>query len=75
MKNSVIGACLVLVFLIAAVLISRGGELISCTVAQSDLGRKTEFSWVSGKCMVFRANGEKVYLNQIRDSSSDSGGE
>lgn len=73
MKTLITSLIAVATFLIA-MLIIRGGDWVSCTVASSDLGRKTEFSWVSGKCMVFRANGEKVYLNQIRDSS-DSGGE
>lgn len=54
---------------IIALLFVRGSDWLSCTVAASDLGRKTEFSWISGKCMVYRANGEKIYLNQIRDSS------
>lgn len=73
MKTLITSLIAVATFLIAMLFI-RGGDWIGCTVASSDLGRKTEFSWVSGKCMVFRANGEKVYLNQIRDSS-DSGGE
>ncbi|UZV39717.1 hypothetical protein APT65_00114 [Trabzonvirus APT65] len=71
--KTIITSLVVLAILAISLLFIRGSDWLSCTVAASDLGRKTEFSWVSGKCMVFRANGEKVYLNQIRDSSDSSG--
>lgn len=72
--KTLITSLIAVAILFTGLMFIRGSDWISCTVASSDLGRKTEFSWISGKCMVFRANGEKVYLNQIRDSS-DPGGE
>lgn len=39
-----------------------------CFIAEYDLKRQTNFSWLTGKCMVTRANGERVYLDQMRDS-------
>lgn len=69
MKNYLYGLLLFLFLVIVVTFFVRGQDWLGCTVAASDLGRKTEFSWLSGKCMVYRANGEKVYLSQIRDSS------
>lgn len=69
MKNGFFVFLAIAIIVVLVGLFTRGGDWISCIVAASDLGRKTEFSWISGKCMVYRANGEKIYLNQIRDSS------
>lgn len=72
MKNIFLSTLLVIVVLAVVLLFVRGSALISCSVAESDLGRKTSFSWVSGKCMVENKNGDRVYLNQMR---SMEGGE
>lgn len=49
-----------------ALVIYRGVDWGKCGIAEYDLKRNTEFSWVTGSCMVERANGERIYLNQMR---------
>lgn len=44
----------------------RGVDYAKCGIASYDLKRDTEFSWVTGNCMVERANGERIYLKQLR---------
>lgn len=44
----------------------RGIDFGKCGIASYDLKRNTEFSWVTGSCMVERANGERIYLKQLR---------
>lgn len=63
---------IVVIALLASLLVWRGPELLSCTIAQSDLGRPTSFSFLSGKCMITNKNGERVYLNQVRTMSNDA---
>ncbi|MGL5567053.1 MAG: hypothetical protein ACRDC4_15115 [Plesiomonas sp.] len=59
----------IVAFIIAAVLmIVRVVPWTKCVLAEYDLKRETSFSWVTGKCMVTRVNGERVYLDQMRDS-------
>lgn len=48
----------------------RGVDWGKCGVASYDLKRDTEFSWVTGSCMVERANGERIYLKQLRGMES-----
>lgn len=66
MKNFLITVLASVAILLVVVMFTRGSAWISCSVAQSDLGRPTSFSWVSGKCMVENKNGDRVYLNQMR---------
>ncbi len=54
--------------ILGALSVFRVAPWSSCFIAQYDLKRETNFSWLTGKCMVTRANGERVYLDQMRDS-------
>lgn len=64
-KHIVVGSALLILIAMMTFRIVPWG---SCFIAQYDLKRETNFSWVTGKCMVTRANGERVYLDQMRDS-------
>ncbi|MGL6100724.1 MAG: hypothetical protein ACRC0G_14030 [Fusobacteriaceae bacterium] len=66
--NKWAAAGVMVVILIIASLFFRVIPWAKCTMAQYDLKRETSFSWVTGKCMVTRNNGERVYLDQMRDS-------
>lgn len=55
-----------LVILLIALVLWRGVDFGKCGIASYDLKRDTEFSWVTGNCMVERANGERIYLKQLR---------
>lgn len=64
--NKLKGLLLVAVVLLVALLAYRGMDYFKCLTASYDLKRDTEFSWVTGNCMVERGNGERIYLNQMR---------
>lgn len=64
--NKLKAILLVVVLCAIALVIYRGFDWGKCSVASYDLKRDTEFSWVTGNCMVERANGERIYLNQMR---------
>lgn len=53
-------------FVVVALVFWRGVDFGKCGIASYDLKRDTEFSWVTGNCMVERTNGERIYLNQMR---------
>lgn len=57
---------IVVALLAIALVIYRGLDWGKCGIASYDLKRNTEFSWVTGSCMVERANGERIYLKQLR---------
>lgn len=67
MKNGLLGLLAVACVVAVTMGILRGGALIKCVAAEYDLDRKTEFSFVTGNCMVYKKDGTKIYLNQVRE--------
>ena len=57
---------IVLAAAVVALVLYRGYDFAKCKIASYDLNRKTEFSWVTGNCMVERPSGERVYLHMLR---------
>ncbi|MGL4352770.1 MAG: hypothetical protein ACRCTP_02295 [Aeromonas popoffii] len=57
---------IMVVLLAIALVFYRGLDWSKCGIASYDLKRNTEFSWVTGSCMIERANGERIYLKQLR---------
>lgn len=62
LKSTLIVAAVIAVI----ILFTRGFDFAKCSIAQYDLKRTTEFSWLTGSCMVERANGERIYLDKLR---------
>lgn len=64
--NKLKASLIIIVLLVIALLGYRGMDFFKCKTAAYDLKRSTEFSWITGNCMVERGNGERIYLNQMR---------
>lgn len=64
--NKLKGILIAIALLAIALVVYRGLDWSKCGIAGYDLKRDTTFSWVTGSCMVERANGERIYLNQMR---------
>lgn len=66
MSNSMKSWLLSVFVVVLALVLYRGYDFAKCSIASYDLKRPTEFSWVTGNCMVERPSGERIYLNQLR---------
>lgn len=58
-------ALALLVLFVLATAWYRGAGLVTCKIAGYDLDRDTDYSFITGACMIVNENGKKVYLKRL----------